>query len=221
MDKLQSNSGQYPHSASLTIIEGDLARLAPGPGGPPPFTAQELPARYGMALFELLVVDPDFAFVSWEITDAQLEQARLDLGAELFEQRRLLLRFVLEQQPDVLLASRELYGDTGRWFVELSQPDTWLRAELGFVAGSRWHLLASAGPVLMPRTEPVDGDFIELQVEYGMAPDGQLTLTSSGEAGLLRAETIAAMALNLDPAGWPGGSGALAPGGSSAWSRRQ
>ncbi len=222
MEKLQSKSGQYPHSASLTIIEGDLSRLAPGPGGPPPFVPAELPVRYGMPLFELLVVDPDFVFISWELCAQQLERAERELGTACWQQRVLTLRLTHADAPDTELARRELYGELGRWFIELRRPDTWLRAELGFQAGNAWHLLASAGPLLMPRTEPVDGDFTELFVNYGAAPDGQLTMLSSTGGGQLSAASIAALAQNMDPAGWPGDRPGRTEGSSagSLWSRR-
>jgi hypothetical protein len=221
MEKLQSNSGQYPHSASLTIIEGDSARLAPGPGGPPPFIAQALPERYGMPLFELLAVDPDFVFVSWELDHEQLKVAREDLGEQHWEQRSLQLRFCLHDEPEAELARRELYGDQGRWFVELRRPDTLLRAELGFSAAAGWHLLASAGPLQTPRDTPVDGEFIELLVNYGAAPDGQLTLESFAASSEISSKLITALASEAGFEGWSGAGAVLPPAGSGNWSARK
>ncbi|MCC7476875.1 DUF4912 domain-containing protein [bacterium] len=222
MDKLQSNSGQYPHSASLTIIEGDPARLAPGPGGPPPFGPVDLPRHYGLGLFEFLVVDPDFVFVSWELSEQQLAEARTSIGEEQWPQRRLVLR-LLDAAQQQECARRELYGESGRWFVEAARPGAWLLAELGFEHGAGWHLLGSAGPLLLPRISPVDGEFRELHVSYGAAPDGHLTRLDVSDEKHMSATSIAALALNSSLSEWPGaGSGAGHwPASSGVWSRRQ
>lgn len=128
---------------------------------------------------------------------------------------------MLDARPEIELCRRELYGESGRWFVQLERPDTLLRAELGFAAAGAWQLLASAGPLHTPRSATVEADFIELQVNYGAAADGHLTLTALAGSIASSAAAISVLARNIEPAAWPGGSSTLVPESSSVWSKRQ
>lgn len=226
MPRLQSTSGQHPSSTSLLLLEGDAARLSPGPGGPPPFVAAELPSSYGHEQFELLLVDPEFIFICWELTPAALDEARVKLGPAAWELRHLELRIYSTGPGSTLLSRRELYGEQGRWFIRFSQPGELIRAELGFAVEGHFHSLLGAGPLCLPRTEPVDGEYIELLVSYGSAPDGQLTIDSVMTGlglephGLTLTDSGAELpsaadygAAGTSPAGAPGSAG-TSPGGS-------
>jgi hypothetical protein len=169
--RLESSSGAQMGSSFLPVHEG-RQQLSPPAGLVEHF---HLPERYGIPLLELLVVDPYFVFISWEIPEAQLETARAHFGAE-FERRRLQVRLT-DSESGATVAIRALYGELGRWFIRLDQPGVWLRAELHYVAGEAELLLNAAGPVFVPRDTPVEPlRYEELHVTYGRGATGELTL---------------------------------------------
>lgn len=187
--RLQSASGLGPLPGSadfgpsgshIALSEGRLPEV-PASNLP---RGYNLPERYGMPLLELLVVDPEFIFVSWEITDDQLTAARARFGKEGFQRRRLRIElFDTGGSAPEPLAARELYGEVGRWFIQLGRPDVWLRAELKFIYGGESLLLGQAGSVFVPREEPVEPtDYLELRVRYGRGSTGELTLEGFEEA---------------------------------------
>jgi hypothetical protein len=136
-----------------------------------------LPSNYNVPLLELLVVDPYFIFVSWEITAQQLEQARAQFG-KLFEQRRLRIAIV-DAISGEQLTIRELYGEVGRWFIHLDQPGCWIRAELSFQLGNEALILNRAGNVFVPRDVPVEPEqWDELFVQYSISERGELRIES-------------------------------------------
>jgi hypothetical protein len=151
-------------------------RLSLGVGLAPEPARAELPSAYGVPLLELLIVDPYFLFVSWEIPPSQLEQAAAELGAPGFEARQLELR-VLAGADGEVLARQRLYGETGRWFLRHGLAGRAIFALLGFNAGGRYCELNRTGVIQVPRDfmiEPAEYD--ELHVRYGSKPDGALVL---------------------------------------------
>src|SRR5438105_1084051 len=81
--RLESTSGLTMGSNFLPLHEGSQ------PAGPAVAASRaELPQRYGIPLLELLVVDPQFIFISWEITQEQLDASRVALRED-FARRRL------------------------------------------------------------------------------------------------------------------------------------
>jgi hypothetical protein len=142
-----------------------------------------LPQSYGVALLELLVVDPHFVFISWEIPEAQLAQARSALGEAGFGQRQLELR--LRDLAGAVLLSQQLYGEIGRWFFRHDFAGQMVRAELGFSSGGQFHSLNAAGPLQLPRDYMIEPEqYNELRVHYRLGPDGGLELTeASSHAG--------------------------------------
>jgi hypothetical protein len=136
-----------------------------------------LPERYAIPLFELLVVDADYVFVSWEISADQLASAAARLGDRGFRNRRLMIVFheAVEDMPRVL--RRELYGETGRWFIRLSRPGGRVLARLGYASGNVFHVLHEAGPVDIPRADLREpAAFDELEVSYGCGQHGRLIM---------------------------------------------
>jgi hypothetical protein len=105
-------------------------------------------------------VDPTNVFVSWEITEEQLAAARTAMGAA-FGVRKLHVEIALAEAADHVIARSELFGDTGRWFLELPPVGQAITAQLYFAAaGTRFDLLR-AGPVQLPRTTPVEPEHLE------------------------------------------------------------
>jgi hypothetical protein len=136
-----------------------------------------LPDRYGIPLFELLIVDTSYLFVSWEITPEQLAQAQSAMGDEAFAQRRLLLRIAGEALPAEPQLTIELFGEQGRWFIEHGLTGRCIVAELGYDTAGAFYLLQATGPLSLPRDfviEPASYD--ELRVRYGRGETGELTL---------------------------------------------
>jgi hypothetical protein len=170
--RLESTSGGPMGSGFLPLHEGSQ------PPAPVDVTRRaHLPERYGIPLLELLVVDPYFIFVSWEIAEAQLEQARAIFGADFHNRRLRVLLF--DVGTDAQLSARELYGEVGRWFIQLNHPGVWLRAELEYQTGSAALTLNSAGPVFIPRDAPVEPErWEELFVIYGRSEKGELRIES-------------------------------------------
>jgi hypothetical protein len=143
----------------------------------PSAAASGLPDLYGIPRLEFLIVDPDFAFVAWEITGDQLRQAHATLGDEAFSARVLQLR--LHDPDNHALAGFNLYGEAGRWFLQPGLPGAVVSAVLGYASGAQFYELLRRGPVAFPRNAPVDAEhFVELHVEYERGPHGQLLLAS-------------------------------------------
>lgn len=154
------------------------AYLPQRPGGDVPAPPAGLPDLHGLPLFEFAVVDPEWAFVSWEVTPAQREAARLAFGDEWYGQRRLSL-VIGGAAHDHELARTDLFGDHGRWFMRLNAPGTLAVARIGFEARGARYELASAGPLQFPRVEPVEPDrFNELQVAYAVDFSGRLSIAT-------------------------------------------
>ena len=136
-----------------------------------------LPERYGVPLFELLIVDTDFCYISWELTEHQLGVARNLLGEKAYRNRRLQVRFHDDSLEGPVLLERELYGETGRWFVRVTQPGRLIMAELGYAHGDTFHQCNSAGPILVPRVDIIEPQYFEeLEVAYGFGLHGRLML---------------------------------------------
>jgi hypothetical protein len=171
---------------------------------PEPAAAAALPEYYGEDSFEFLVVDPEYAFASWEVSPATLAAAERELGAADFAGRMLQLRLYPsgpaasgETAPPAL-TGYNLFGDCGRWFMRSAAPGRDVTAVLGFAAGTQFYELARRGPVSFPRNAPVEAErYAELHVDYERGPQGQLIL-----AGLNRPRPRPWPA-TLSPAAYP------------------
>jgi hypothetical protein len=154
---------------------------------PPAPASASLPEAYGVLRFELLVVDPEWAFVIWEVPLTAIED-----GATL------LLRFLEAGSPNSALAGFNLYGGNGRWFVHAALPGRTVDAVLGWAVGMHFCELARRGPIHLPRNFTVDAEhFDELSVDYERGPGGQLLLRAA-----YRQQTLPWPA-QLGPAAYP------------------
>ena len=155
-------------------------QLELGIGRPPEPVRASLPPAYGIPLLELLIVDTEYVFVSWEITASQLEQARAELGAAGFEQRQLVLRLSAANAGGNILAEQELYGEAGRWFLRHGQAGKLVTAELGYRHAHSFKQLQTAGPVELPRDTVIEPkQYDELRVRYGVGSTGELVIEST------------------------------------------
>jgi Domain of unknown function (DUF4912) len=132
-----------------------------------------------MALFEFVVVDPGWVFLSWEITAEQREAARRAYGDEWYEARRLNVLF--QNAGDSTTISRAaLYGDAGRWFEHLNAPGALVVARLGFECRGARYELSTAGPLQIPRLRPIEPHrFTEMQVAYAVDISGRLSIAAT------------------------------------------
>lgn len=173
--KLEPTSDVHRRLHATSFMGDHMLEI--GISQPPVEAGYVLPEQYGLPLFELLVVDPEFVFVAWELTPQQLDQARNILGEQAYRNRRLKMRFHAMHHGQTQVLERELYGDTGRWFVRLSQPGAAVVAQIGFAHGDTFHEFNSAGPVHIPRVELIEpASFEELEVSYGFGARGRLML---------------------------------------------
>jgi hypothetical protein len=178
--KLEPTSDVHRRMHATSFMGDQMLEI--GVSQPPVEAGYVLPEQYGMPLFELLVVDTDYVFISWELTQQQLEQAHNLLGEKAFRNRRLQLRFHAEHASGSVLLERELYGDIGRWFVRISQPGAVVVAQLGYAHGDTFHVFNTAGPVVIPRVELIEpACFEELEVSYGFGMHGRLMLLGTNK----------------------------------------
>jgi hypothetical protein len=151
-------------------------RLELGVSSAPPEAGVELPERYNLPLLELLVVDPQYVFISWEVTTQQVEDARLHFGDDLFNQRRLVLRLLDASSGETLMA-QELYGELGRWFIGHTLAGRLVKGSLCFRAGTEYFPLVETGKLELPRDYTLEPErFDEMSIEYGFGPTGELVI---------------------------------------------
>jgi len=163
-----------PTSSNLPVTKHATAVRAKTKESP---KAGRLPERYNIPLFELLVVDSEYVFLSWEITNEQLGQARQTMGNTDFAMRWLIVRFTaLENQPRHI-RDYALYGDIGRWFVRLQSPGAKVSGELAFRCRNKYYRLAKTGPVYLPRIHAVEPkSYQEMHVRYVSGPLAELRI---------------------------------------------
>jgi len=156
---------------------GGARELKLGVSPAPPPAREALPDRYSIPLFELLIVDTSYLFVSWEITPGQLAQLQSSMGEGAFAQRRLLLRIAAEALPAEPLLTNELFGEQGRWFIQHGLAGRRIVAELGYEAIGAFHCLQATGSLSLPRNFVIEPScYDELRVRYGRGKTGELTL---------------------------------------------
>ena len=161
----------WPHLSS----DRGQANLELGICAPPEQAGDKLPERYGTPQLEVLVVDPEYLFLSWEITGSQLDDSRRSLGSQLFDARRLVA--IVENKSGNPLAEYELYGELGRWFIRHTLFGERIRLKLLYKAGVEQVELYATGFLELPRISPVEPDYYqEIEVIYGIGIKGQLIL---------------------------------------------
>lgn len=173
--KLEPTSDVHRRMHATSFMGDSMLEI--GISQPPDEAGFTLPERYGLPLFELLVVDTDYCYISWEITSNQLDAARSLLGEKAFRNRRLQVRFHEITVDGPVLLERELYGEVGRWFVRLSRPGSIVFADLGYAHGGTFHAFNCSGPVYIPRVDIIEPQYFEeLEVSYGYGLHGRLIL---------------------------------------------
>ena len=155
------------------------AKLDLGVNFTPEPVRDALPELYGIPLLNLMVVDTEFVFISWEITSQQMTEARNAFGTEMFGSRKLMIRLHSADDDARPSTNHELYGETGRWFIRHELAGHEVYAELGFNCGERFFKLIATGNVPLPRNFIIEPEqYEEMHVEYGTGATGNLQLKS-------------------------------------------
>lgn len=111
------------------------------------FTAHNIPFEYGKNRIVLLVVDPKFAFIYWEVQTDRMHDVLQSLG----HNAKLTLRFHEADRP--LFWDISIYERVGNWYLKLDHPQKHLWVELGMKNDrGDFQSIARSHQIKMPRT---------------------------------------------------------------------
>lgn len=131
---------------SELIVEQSKFQLGPKQNAGD-FTAHNIPFEYGKNRIVLLVVDPKFAFIYWEVQTDRMHSALQSLG----HNAKLTLRFHEADRP--LFWDISIYERVGNWYLKLDHPQKHLWVELGMKNDrGDFHSIARSHQIKMPRT---------------------------------------------------------------------
>lgn len=111
------------------------------------FQAHNLPFEYGLNRIILLVVDPKFVFVYWEVQTDKMHKAISHIGNDA----KLTLRF--KELGTNTSWDVGVYERVGNWYLRLDRPEQNLAVEIGMKndRGDFWPI-ASSNIMKLPRT---------------------------------------------------------------------
>ncbi len=111
------------------------------------FQAHNIPFDYGQNRIILLVVDPKFAFVYWEVQTDKMHEAISAIGNDA----KLILRFHEVNSSSFWDVS--IYERVGNWYLKLAHPERRLWAEIGMKNDRGYFFpIAQSNTMQMPRT---------------------------------------------------------------------
>ncbi len=149
--------------------ESDVRTHSPGAAAPSGGGASddlgalgELPKGYGDGRLVCLVRDPSCAYIYWDLSQQQIEQAFGGLGAASAALKLWSLKGELVREVEVHLESRG-------WYVRDLAPGSELRVELWALGEHGARLLRAARPLRLPPSTPSD----DLNLEYLEVPAWQ------------------------------------------------
>lgn len=138
-------------------------------------TEEELPAGYGDNKVVLMVRDPHWAYVYWEINSRKIAEARNRLKAA-FDQSRLILRVYDVTGIDFDGKNAHAYFDIeipnvlGNWYVHLGRPNRTFCIDIGYrETGGGLFVLSRSNKVTSPRdtfSEVADEEWMTSEEEY-------------------------------------------------------
>ena len=110
------------------------------------FQAHNLPFEYGHNRIVLLVIDPKFAFVYWEVNIDKMREALSHVGGD----GKLTLRF--RNLRDNHSWDVSIYERVGNWYLRLERPEHHLIVEIG-MKNSRgdFYTIATSNTMRLPR----------------------------------------------------------------------
>lgn len=136
---------EEPNGGEL-IVEQSKFELGPRENAGE-FQAHNLPFEYGQNRIILLVVDPKFIFVYWEVQHDKMHEALKHVGSN----GKLTLRFTNLNNNHVWDVS--IYERISNWYLKLDHPGQHLAVEIGMKGDDgRFFTIARSNPMKMPRT---------------------------------------------------------------------
>ncbi len=101
-------------------------------------------ADQGIDRLILMVRDPYWLHATWQVTDKAVERARAALAENWHAARPILRLFriptagIKETQPaEVVVRDIDIHGAVNSWFIDVADPPTTFRAEIGYLARNR------------------------------------------------------------------------------------
>jgi hypothetical protein len=191
MREVAAEDAAPPAGSHAPHVAAAPASVQPAPPPAPHFEAPpDLPGRYGIDRFVILVRDPYWVYAWWELTEATLAAGRADAGGDAL----LVLRMYDVSAIDWDGTNHHAHFDieisdlTGNWYIELGKPGASFVAEIGlrrpdgrFLALLRSNFVTlprdSVSPVLDEEWMVVEEDFRRL---FELAGGGSIGL-GSGE----------------------------------------
>jgi hypothetical protein len=157
--------------------ESDVRTHSPGAAAPTRETGAggelgELPKGYGDGRLVCLVRDPSCAYIYWDLSQQQIEQAFGGLGAA-----RAALKLWSTKKGE-LVREVEVHLEARGWYVRDLVPGSELRVELWALGEHGARLLRAARPLRLPPAVPSD----DLNMEYLEVPAWQ-QLAAAGLKG--------------------------------------
>ena len=170
--------GRTPEESPLMEVEAMKVELElrehPPQAGPPP-APRELDGLYGETVVRLLVRDPEWLYVYWEIDDATRERFGIPRGGH---DRRLLLRwydvtdlaeFTGENAHRVL--DVEVHDATDSWYQRMPEPNRCWCAELGVLDEQNAFLpICRTNVAKLPRDSMAEPAQREVWMRVGRTP---------------------------------------------------
>lgn len=147
-------------------------RKAPEPSPPEP---RELPSGYGDDRIVLMVRDPYWVFVYWEITPARLREAQVSAGLGRQEASMALRLYRVTGQGDDgarihSIVDIEITGGAHNWYINVPHPDCSYCVEIGLAGGEGCFVpLARSNVVTTPRagmSDVLDESWMSQRAEY-------------------------------------------------------
>jgi hypothetical protein len=154
------------------------------PRGPAPRLFEEerfvFPESYGESRVRLLVKDPEWLFVHWDVDPQSLADLRAELGERASALSKLTLRV---SDPQHGGESRVLLPDGARsWYVRADAAERSYRAELGLTLPSgEFRGLAESNTVRTPRIGPAPGGPPRRARYDGVVPEPPVSASASGQ----------------------------------------
>ena len=155
-------TGVAPESDVRTHSPGAAAPSHPPPAGGPGGLNEglgELPSGYQDGRLVCLVRDPSCAYVYWDLSHAQIEQAFGGLGVARAALKLWSLKGELTREVEVHLEARG-------WYLRELTPGAELRVELWALGEQGSRMLRAARPLRLPPAAPSD----ELDEQYLALP---------------------------------------------------
>ncbi|MCD6119583.1 DUF4912 domain-containing protein [bacterium] len=127
-----------------------------------------IPERYGRDRLVTFVRDPNHIFCVWEISAERLSEFAGSMSEQNWLGRRMVLKVFLHTAglPKLVL-STDVYGEVGRYHIEVPEPNKKYYVELGFhFPDGRYEILLADHPVLTPQVrQPMLGPVRWLHVK--------------------------------------------------------